>query len=189
MARGLVYCTCTDSHRAFSLIICALMLCFSPLQQLHLYLSLPLIHPEWFHTHHLGDTSSPICLSASHSFYLSRSKWLSPTSLHQTDGAFQDPWRWCCSLGGTRWADMFEGCWHTIQYDESWWEKIRSSVPHCCITFTSDDSWLTGMVLLLACLCCSPSFPFIIFFGRHVPQALPRSSGVKHISDIISIQL
>lgn len=61
-----------------------------------------------------------ICRSFSRFSHLSRSEWLSPTSQHQTGGAFQGPWRWCCSLGGTQWAGLFLGCRRAMQCSGSW---------------------------------------------------------------------
>lgn len=93
----------------------------SPLYLLFvLYLSLAL----WCILGYSICISSGRCHSVFHS-YLSRSEWLSPISLHQMDGAFQGPWRWCCSLGGTQLADMLEGCCRTIQCGESW-KKVFS---------------------------------------------------------------
>lgn len=91
----------------------------------------------------ISSERCPLCLSFSSLFsYLSRSEWLCPISLHQMDGAFQGPWRWCCSLGGTQWANMFEGCWCTAECGESWKNKVKTSssiLQHCCIEFTWVD--------------------------------------------------
>lgn len=137
-----------------------------------LYLSSPLSStPE--RIHQLREISSPSATPfLSH---LSRSEWLSPISPHQMDGVSQGPWRWCCSLGGTQWADMFEGFWRTIQCSESWKRKVQKVFNTTPLHYIRKKRFNRAVSL-----CRSPPFPFINFFVRHVFLALLLSHlGIK----------
>lgn len=128
---------CTESQGELSLIICVLSVTLPFLLSNNYISPFHFLYFFLYHFESLSDSifihsgkcppNMPLCFSSP---YLSRSEWLFPISLHQMDGAFQGPWRWCCSLGDIRLAHMFEGCLCTIQWSGSWKTNVNTATLH-----------------------------------------------------------